>query len=354
MPLVYDSSLLSLGLQGWVNKAQHAIASLFSPANYSPEADLLSSPLRDARLAPRVPMSNANLDVGLLTQLSSIGLKRAKEVTDQSHPELMQAWRAMAKRAGLAKTPQLIIAESPSLNALTVNKDEVTITTGLLRILDLRETTAVLGHELGHVQSDHVTPRMVTTAVFGGAGALMGNELSRHRSFMRSVENVANKWGPTRKAFAWVHPEGIRSTSFLGGALGVASFATLGTWVGRHFSVRPTELDADAKGAAISGDPLALASALQQLQNHSPRSALKTVTAQIQSGYPSTDKRIADLKQLAAQQPMVPVMDELRLSTPAQPARIPVAEPVPAQPLASVSEVTGAARVAELNGPVLT
>lgn len=351
MALVYDNSLITLGLHGWVNKVQHAISSLFVPPSHSPEADLLGGAMRDARLVPRAPMSNANIDVGLLGQLSSIGLKRAKEVTDQSHPELMQAWRLMAQRAGLAKAPQLIIAESPSLNALTINKDEVTITTGLLRILDLRETTAVLGHELGHVQSEHIMPRLVTTALFGGAGALYGNELARRGTFGAFAERMASKWEPTRKAFAWLHPHGtVSGPSVLGGAIAIGSFASVGAMVGRHFSVRPTELDADAKGAAISGDPIGLAMALNQLQTHAKPNAAKQMLAQIQSGYPSTDKRIAALQELGQRQPMVPVLAELeaRQAQTAAPA-----QPAAGQPRVAVSEITGAERVGEISGPAL-
>lgn len=351
MAFVYDSSLVFLGVQGWLNKLQSSISSLFTPSQHSPEADLLSGVMRDARLVPRVPMDNANIDVGLLAQLSGIGLKRAKEVTDASHPELMQAWRAMSQRAGLAKPPQLIIAESPSLNALTVSKDEVTITTGLLRILDLREATAVLGHELGHVQSDHIKPRVLATAVFGGAGAVLGNELGRYSMFGKWAERAANKWEPTRKMFSWLHPHGIQSPSFLGAGLSIATFSSIGAAAGRHFSVRPTELDADAKGAAISGDPLALASALGQLQSHAHRSTFKTVMAQVRSGYPSTEKRIANLEQIASQQPMVPVLAELEAAQRAQQAA--AENPHAPRPQAAVSHITGAERVAAVDGPAL-
>lgn len=129
-----------------LGSAARLVHGLFHAPVPSPEAALLNSTLRDARLAPQVPMSHEQIDVGTLAQLSGIGLKRGKLVTEASHPELMAAWKGMAQRAGLGHAPQLIIAESDTLNALTISKDEVAITTGLLKRLDLRQTVAVLGH----------------------------------------------------------------------------------------------------------------------------------------------------------------------------------------------------------------
>lgn len=349
MALIHDSSLTSLSISSMMGKAQRALTSFFAPAEHSPEYDLLSGPMRDARLAPRVPMSNADIDVGLLTQLSSIGLQRAKQVTDQSHPELMQAWKAMAKRAGLQHPPQLIIAESPSLNAITVNKEEVTITTGLLRILDLRETVAVLGHELGHVQSDHVTPRIRAHHLTTAVGMVLGNEFGRHGGAHRALGALGSKmpiFDKIKNLFYGAH-YARQQSSTLGSLIYMSVGAGVGQLIGRQLTVRPTELDADTKGAAVSGDPQGLALALGQLQQHSPRKGLLSTLAQIQSGYPSTESRIANLQRLAAQQAETPVMDQVNLQ--AAPAVTPTAN----QPTMAVSSIVGKERVSAPASPAL-
>ena len=330
-------------------KATRAVTSLFAPAEHSPEYDLLTGPMRDARLVPRVPMSNADIDVGLLTQLSSIGLKRAKQVTDQSHPELMQVWKTMAHRAGLAKAPQLIIAESPSLNALTVNKDEVTITTGLLRILDLRETAAVLGHELGHVQSDHVGPRTMWMGGLSMLGAFAGNEFGRKGGANTLMHAVGGKVPLVETLRGWFYPKAYtnKASSMLGYMAYMGAGVAVGSTAGKHMSVHPTELDADAKGAAISGDPEGLAAALAALQQHSPRTSFMTKVAQMRSGYPSTEKRIEHLRRLAGQQQDVPVVAQPSMQL-VQPMMI-TAE----HPTVAVSDIAGSERVAAAIGPAL-
>lgn len=313
MALISDNTELSLGISSWLGKAQRVVGAFFSPPAHSPEYALLSGPLRDARLAPRVPMNNAEIDVGLLTQLSSIGLKRGKQVTEASHPELMQAWNAMAKRAGMDKAPQLIIAESDTLNALTVNKQEVVITTGLLKILDLREAVAVLGHELGHVQSDHTTARMLWSGGLAGIGAFAGNEFGRHGGANMLMHHVGNKLPLVEKLRGLLYPKPYvnSASSLIGYSAYIAAGVSMGAMVGRHLSVHPTELDADAKGAAISGDPAGLANALETLQRHVPNKGLKRSMAQVSSGYPTMAKRVKQLNTMAASGGYSPVIHEV-------------------------------------------
>lgn len=348
-----DSTSLSLSVSGTLSKATHAISGFFAPPEHSAEQALLASQLRDARLAPRVPMNNHELDAGLLAQLSNAGMKRGKQVTDASHPELMQAFRSMSHRAGLEKTPQLIIAESDGLNALTVTKDEVVITTGLLKILDLRETVAVLGHELGHVTSDHVKPRVMWTGVLGGGGAVLGNEFGRAGGLNMALIKMGQRWPIFARAQDVLYGASRTGapSSVMGSLLYIAAGASAGAIVARHLSVHPTEMDADAKGAAISGDPLALASALKALQNHSTRSGVVGKLNFLRSGYPSMDKRVDRLEQLARQNGNVlsPVLAE---TLPAQPAVATSA--TEEKPRFAVSGIASAERVGEVSGPAIT
>lgn len=290
----------------------HAVDKLLSfvgldTQGFSPEESMMAGPTLDARLQARVPMSNANIDTLVLNQLSSMGMKRGKQVTDASHPELMAAWRIMSARAGLKEPPQLIIAESDVLNALTFSKQEVAITTGLLKVLDLRETCAVLGHELGHAQSNHMAPRVLATGALAGGGLLLGNRIGHHGGIRAALKDhgIQFKWLDwlyEKTSFARVKREG-HATSLLGYALYMGIGSTAGSVVANHFTVRPTELDADAKGAVISGDPLGLASALGKLESHASRNSVRGTINWLLSGYPSAQTRIAKLKSLAERMP---------------------------------------------------
>ena len=352
MALTPDSLSLSLAASGVLAKAQRAVGSFFMPAPqpYSVESQLRDGTLRDARLAPRAPMTSDGLDVGLLTQLSQVGLKRGKQVNAASHPELMQAWNAMASRAGLPTPPQLIIAESDALNALTVTKQEVVITTGLLKILDLRETVAVLGHELGHVQSDHTRPRAMWMGGLGAIGAWAGNEFGRAGGANMLLAKAASKWPvlETIRGFFYRGPFVGHPSSLLGSSLYVAAGVGVGATIGKHASVRPTELDADAKGAFICGDAAGLAMALQSLDQHVKRSGLAQTVGLLRSGYPSMQRRITSLQRMAEQSPQRSVLDSLPPVPPA-PVAAPEAQTAAAapsaQPSASVHQAAAAGRV---------
>lgn len=249
--------------------------------DFSPEETLAEAKNVDPHLVPRAPMSNADIDVHLLNELGKLGLKRGKLITPQSHPELMEKWHFLCQRAGMKKPPQLILVESKAPNALTVTPEEVVVTTGLFKMLNLREVSAVLGHELGHEVSDHKRPRILATSIFGGAGAIGGHYLGQRLG--------VRKWSKGS-----VLAQAADELFFLlaGGAVGSV--------VANNVAVRPTELDADAKGAQISGDPEALISALQKLQGaHSEKTFLSRL-AQLRSGYPSTETRIERLREIAS------------------------------------------------------
>ena len=339
------------GMNHALNKVSHWVSGFLQNHDHSPEAALLASGLRDPRLAPRVPMSNADLDHGTLADLSRMGMKRGKQVTERTHPELMAAWKILANRAGLAKPPQLIIAESNALNAVTINKGEVAITTGLLRVLDLRETVAVLSHELGHVQSDHISKRVTATAVLGAAGAVAGNEIARAGGIGRPLSRLLSKWAPASRLLDKIYgPERLqRPASLLSSLVYIGAGVALGSALANRVSVHPTELDADAKGAALSGDPEGLALALTQLKRHMENhNGFGIKLRQLASGYPSLDKRIDRLGTLEAQnraQGFLPEQSAVyaRLETELLPS-VQKPEPHPS-PKASVSEIAHAERV---------
>lgn len=83
-------------------------------------------------------------------------LYKAKPIARDQSPRLYQIMDQLAERAGLPKTPQVYHVPSKMMNAFAVGKQHnaaIGITDGLMRGLNLRELTAVLAHEVSHV--DH-------------------------------------------------------------------------------------------------------------------------------------------------------------------------------------------------------
>jgi heat shock protein HtpX len=270
--------------------------------DFVPEQSLALVPNIDPRFIPRVPMSNANLDLGLLTKLSNEGYKRGKEITAETHPELYHLWTAMCARAGLNRVPQLILAESKVPNAVSITEENaVMVSTSLLKKLDLREVSAVLGHELGHESSNHTTPRIAALTLLGGAGAILGDNFANNGGFGSLIKQVESP-GPVRRVSHWLLGNGTQRLGFLAYAAYVLTGGFLGSIAANQISVRPTELDADRKGAAISGDPEGLISALAKLEDGRKNGFLQTLRM-VESGYPSTQTRIARLREISAGMP---------------------------------------------------
>lgn len=352
MALVPDSSSFVFGVNQALSSATRAVASFLSPAPYTPEHTLLNDTLRDARLAPKAPMDHSALDIGLMAQLSNMGIKRCRQVTEASHPELMQAWKTMSQRAGYEVPPQLIIGESDVANAFTASPNEVIVTTGLLKILDLRETCAVLGHELGHATSEHTKPRVLWTAALGGLGGVAGNEFGRHGGANTLLHAVGQKIPFVEKLRGLVYPKIYekKASSLLGYSAYVGIAAGAGALVARNISVRSTELDADEKGAAISGDPLALAAALRTQVSQSQRGPFMNKLAHWRAGYPSVEKRVANLERMAREQALQPALTQPQ----AAPGLAEGMEPAPASPRFAVNSIASAERVGETPGPAIT
>lgn len=318
----------------------------FSHHDFVSDAALAPAPGVDPRFLPRVPMSNAQLDVHILDQLGKMGYKRGKEITAATHPELYQAWTAMSQRAGLKQAPQLILAESNALNAAAITPEEVVVTTGLLKRLDFRELCAVLGHELGHESSNHTKPRAIAMSIFGGGGLLLGDRIAYKGGIGGHIawENI--KDGRLKRFAHYMLGSEKKPLSLLG----YVAYMTIGIGIGgviaNQISVRPTELEADHKGVAISGDPEALISALSKLEASNKRSSIGKFLAYTTSGYPSMPARIEKLRAYAATlPPQAPVASASATTT---------EQPLTPTPTVQVSRVEANERLATQALPELT
>ena len=162
--------------------------------------------------------------------------------------------------AGGIEMPQINIVEDSSLNAFASGIDiksyTITLTTGIIDKLDDAELSAVVGHELTHIKNRD-TRLMVVCIVFVGIFSMLMHVISR---ILQSM------WRAPRRRSS-------RKNDSAGAGL-VLVLLVLLVWatIGYFFSTltrlaisRKREYVADAGGAELCGDPLALASALKKI-----------------------------------------------------------------------------------------
>jgi heat shock protein HtpX len=164
----------------------------------------------------------------------------AREVDEASAPDFVRLVHRLAEGAGMPR-PKVYVIESDQPNAFATGRNPqnaaVAATTGLLRRLNAQEVAAVMAHELAHVQNRD-TLIMTITATFAGAIGMLAN--------------FAMFFGRDRQG-------GML------GAIAVMIFAPLAAALVQMAISRSREYEADKVGAAICGNPLWLASALQKI-----------------------------------------------------------------------------------------
>jgi heat shock protein HtpX len=192
----------------------------------------------------------------------------ARPVSEVEHPELYRLVRELSK-AGRLPVPRLYLSPTEQPNSFTVGygprSAAVCCTEGLLRALDEAELRGVLGHELAHVSGRDVLASSVSAG--------LATVITSPAGLARSVR--------PRAARGAVPSSGLGPVE----SLLMLVFGPVAAVVVRLAVTREREYRADAAGAQISGDPLALASALRKIDAGTAELALAPDGRRISVGH---------------------------------------------------------------------
>jgi heat shock protein HtpX len=221
----------------------------------------------------------------------------AQEVDETSAPQFYRMVAELAQKAELPM-PRVYLIQEDAPNAFATGRNPqhaaVAATTGILRILNERELRGVMAHELAHVKHRDI---LISTISATMAGAIS------------MLANFAMMFGGR-------DGEG-RPANPIAGIL-VMLLAPMAAGLIQMAISRAREFEADRGGAEISGDPAALASALQKIHNvargipmeaaeRHPETAQMMIMNPLSGGglrglfstHPSTEERVEKLMALA-------------------------------------------------------
>lgn len=232
----------------------------------------------------------------------------AHVVSEQEAPRVYAALRRLTSASG-APMPKVALVNSAVPNAFATgrspNKATVAVHTGLLSIVNDEELEGVLAHELTHVRNwDMLTSTIAATV----AGAI--TYMVQFGMFFGGVYGYGGGSGGQS-----------RQQGNIIGLLLMIVLAPLAAMLVQLGVSRTREYSADEGGAKLSGNPMALASALEKIEAQAKyrRSPTNTKTnaavaslciinplrgstfAGLFSTHPSTEKRVARLRQMAGQ-----------------------------------------------------
>jgi len=221
----------------------------------------------------------------------------AQEVDEATAPQFYRMIRELATRAQLPM-PKVYLIDEAAPNAFATGRNPehaaVAATTGILRVLSERELRGVMAHELAHVKHRDILISTISATMAGAISALA---------------NFAMFFGGRDS-------EGRPSNPIA--SIAVAILAPIAGALIQMAISRAREFEADRGGAQISGDPQALASALEKIHAYAsgtpfPTAEQHPATAQMMimnplagggianlfSTHPATEERVARLMEMA-------------------------------------------------------
>lgn len=226
---------------------------------------------------------------------------RAQPLSREQAPQLYNLVASLCDKAGIP-VPTLFTVPTQTPNAFATGRDpnhaSVGITEGIINLLSEEELAGVIAHELTHIKNRDT----LTQAVAGTlAGAI---------TFLGRLMTLGAMYGP-------VTQDNRRNANPLG-ILVLIIVAPISAMLIQMAISRTREFAADQGSAEITGNPLALAHALEKLESvarqipmngnpaFSPLLIINPLTAEgLQSlfrTHPSTQERVNRLKQIAQAQ----------------------------------------------------
>jgi heat shock protein HtpX len=224
----------------------------------------------------------------------------ATEVSPAEAPDLHAMVADLADRAGLPK-PKVYISPSPQPNAFATGRNPahsaVAVTEGLMQQCPPDEIRAVLAHEMAHIRNRDI--------LIGSIAAAIATAIS----FLANMAMFAGLFGGSSD-----EDDGPSGASLLI----MAIVAPMAAGMLQMAVSRSREFEADRVGSQISGEPLALASALRRLERVSQQAPMDITPAQASAWivnpltgnrrdmsrlfmtHPPVEERVARLEQLAA------------------------------------------------------
>ncbi|MCT9074567.1 zinc metalloprotease HtpX [Cupriavidus gilardii] len=221
----------------------------------------------------------------------------AREVDAASAPQFYGMVQELAQRAGLPM-PRVYLIDEDAPNAFATGRNPenaaVAATTGILRVLSNRELRGVMAHELAHVKHRDI---LISTIAATMAGAIAA--LANFAMFFGGRDEEGRPANPIA-------------------SIAMAILAPLAASLIQMAISRAREFEADRGGAEISGDPQALAMALDKIDRYArgipfqaaeqhPATAQMMILNPLSGGgianlfstHPSTEERVARLMQMA-------------------------------------------------------
>lgn len=221
---------------------------------------------------------------------------RAQPLSAQQAPAIYQMVEQLCQRANLPM-PKIYVIPNQGANAFATGRDPqhaaVAVTQGIVNLLSEQELEGVIAHELSHIRNRDTLTQAVAATI---AGAI---------SFLAQTMQYSLMFGGHSRDRQGGNPIGALLAIFL---------APIAATVVQMAISRTREFEADAGAARLTGNPRALANALQKLEATArqmplqanpafePLLIVNSLSGQFLGGlfstHPSTQSRIQNLLQI--------------------------------------------------------
>lgn len=184
----------------------------------------------------------------------------ARALERRENPRIYNIVENLCMTCGM-DMPKVNVVDDPQLNAFAsgINKETytVTVTTGLMDLLNDDELAGVIGHELTHIRNRD-TRLLITSIVFVGI-------VSTIMSLVVRMMFNSMMWGGFSSRRDNEKGSGVSTIVIMIVGIICCAIAYFFTLLTRFAISRKREYMADAGGAELCGNPLALASALRKI-----------------------------------------------------------------------------------------